>query len=121
MNLNEYQKQANCTLRPDPIMDMLTHAGMGMATESGEFLDTLKKARFYGKKLDHDNLVEEAGDLLWYVAAAAAGLGVSLEEIAERNIAKLRARYPLGFTEYDAMHRDLDAEGFAMHGGKSPA
>lgn len=120
MNLNDYQKQANCTLRPDPIMDMLIHAGMGMATESGEFLDTIKKTKFYGKKLDHDNLVEEAGDLLWYIAAAAQALGVSLEEIAERNISKLRARYPAGFTEYDATNRDLDAEALAMHGGVGP-
>jgi NTP pyrophosphatase (non-canonical NTP hydrolase) len=116
MNLNEYQSLANRTLRPDDSDNTLLHAGMGMATEAGEFLDTLKKHRFYGKPIDVGNLIEECGDLLWYCAAAARGLGVSLDDIAQANIAKLRARFPDGFAAHDAMHRDLAAEAVAMTG-----
>ena len=53
----------------------LLHAGIGLATESGEFLDALKKAIFYGKELDRVNLQEEIGDLLWYCAIALDELG----------------------------------------------
>lgn len=117
MNLNEYQSLANRTLRDDVPSEMLLHAGLGMATESGEFLDTLKKHRFYGKPLDRQNLIEEAGDLAWYLAAACKALGVTLEEVCQANVAKLRARYPAGFSEHDAIHRDVVAEAVAMVGG----
>ena len=47
--------------------------------------------------LDRDALVKELGDCLWYIGAFATVLDVSLEEIAQRNIDKLRKRYPDGF------------------------
>ena len=94
----------------DKSMIRLLHAGMGLATESAEFLDALKKAIYYGKKLDKVNLAEEMGDILWYCAIALDELGVSFEEVMEKNIAKLEARYPEKFTEEKAENRDLEAE-----------
>ena len=117
MNLNDYQILANRTLRDDVPDEMLLHAAMGMATEAGEFIDSLKKHRFYGKRLDRQNLIEEIGDVAWYLAAACKALDVTLEEVCQANVAKLRARYPAGFTEHDAIHRDVVSEAVAMAGG----
>ena len=88
----------------------LLHAGIGMATEAGEFLDALKKHIFYGKELDRVNLKEEMGDLFWYLAIACDELDVEFEPLMERNIAKLKARYGEKFSESKAEKRDLATE-----------
>lgn len=88
----------------------LLHAGIGMATESGEFLDALKKHLYYGKPLDLTNLREEIGDLLWYMAIALDELDTDFDEVMETNINKLRIRYPDKFKASNALERDLDAE-----------
>jgi len=126
VNFNEYQEQAHCTEAPvgsdmllrfsHPKKVRLIHAAMGMCTEAGEFQDQLKRHLFYGKPLDCVNLAEEAADCLWYIALACNALGISMEEIAKRNIEKLRTRYPDKFTEYDAEHRDLAAERKILEG-----
>ena len=90
--------------------DRLLHAGIGIATEAGEFLDAIKKHVYYGKTLDKVNLREELGDLLWYIAIAADELKTTFEELQATNIAKLRARYPEKFTEELAENRDLEKE-----------
>ncbi len=88
----------------------LLHAGIGLSTESGEFLDALKKHIFYGKELDRVNLAEELGDLFWYMAIVADELGVEFESVMERNIQKLKARYGEKFSEEKAENRDLENE-----------
>ena len=88
----------------------LLHAGIGLATESGEFLDALKKHIFYGKDLDTVNLSEEMGDLFWYCALIADELGVDFSQVMETNIAKLKARYGEKFSEDKAQKRDLGVE-----------
>jgi len=88
----------------------LLHYALGIVTEAGELADALKKALIYGKPLDRVNLIEEIGDLQWYEARMLDHLGSSFSEARARNIAKLRKRYPDGFTEEDAIVRDLDAE-----------
>jgi len=88
----------------------LLHAAIGLCTETGEFQDALKKAIFYGKTLDRTNLVEELGDIMWYVAIATDELGVTLEEVMDKNAEKLAARYKDGFTEKQALERNLKEE-----------
>lgn len=88
----------------------LEHARDGFATETGEFADVLKKYKFYGKPLDKPNLIEELGDLMWYIAIACDALGTTIEEVQAINIAKLKSRYAEKFTEHAAINRDLDAE-----------
>ena len=88
----------------------LLHAGIGLATESGELLDALKKHIFYGKELDTINLGEEIGDMFWYCAIIADELGFNFDEIMEKNITKLKARYGEKFTEMAANCRDLKVE-----------
>jgi NTP pyrophosphatase (non-canonical NTP hydrolase) len=88
----------------------LLHAAIGLCTETGELQDALKKAIFYGKPLDKVNLAEELGDVMWYIAIACDTLGVSLESVMEKNIAKLTARYGDKFSQAAALNRNLDAE-----------
>lgn len=88
----------------------LLHAMIGLTTESGEIQDQMKKHIFYGKAIDKVNLVEELGDLMWYIAIASDVLGVSLEDIMAKNNEKLEARYGKVFTESAALNRDLDKE-----------
>jgi NTP pyrophosphatase (non-canonical NTP hydrolase) len=97
------------------LVDLL-HAGIGMSTESAEFLDALKKHMFYGKPLDTVNLKEEVADQLWYCALALRALGANFEEVMETNIAKLKARYPNKFDEEKALTRDLETERKILEG-----
>ena len=50
-------------------------------------------------------MAEEGGDLLWYIAELASGLGITLEELAQRNVDKLKGRYPDGFDPERSIHR----------------
>jgi NTP pyrophosphatase (non-canonical NTP hydrolase) len=88
----------------------LIHAMIGMVTESAEFQDMMKKHLMYGKAIDRTNLIEELGDLMWYVGLACSELGVSLDEVMAINNAKLAARYGDVFTEAAALNRDLETE-----------
>lgn len=88
----------------------LIHAMIGLCTESGEIQDMMKKHIFYGKEIDKVNLKEELGDLMWYMAIACDEAGISLEEVMQTNIDKLRARYGEKFTEEAALNRNLDTE-----------
>lgn len=94
--------------------DMLLHGLMGMATETGENIDNLKKRLMYGKPFDRVNVLEECGDKLWYIAIALKAAGYTMDECMERNIEKLRKRFPDGFTEDKAINRNLDEERKAL-------
>lgn len=120
MKPSEYQKLAELTENQeffgiakrymDEEIIRLNHAQQGLVTEIGEFTDALKRYMHYDSALDGTNMVEELGDILWYVALAANALDVDLGSIMEKNIAKLRARYPEKFKKVDAQNRDLAKE-----------
>ena len=59
--------------------------------------EVIKKHLFHATPLDQDALAKELGDCLWYIGAFATVLGLSMDDIAQRNIDKLRKRYPEGF------------------------
>jgi NTP pyrophosphatase (non-canonical NTP hydrolase) len=88
----------------------LLHAQLGISTEAGEFADAIKKYLIYGKEIDKVNLVEELGDLAWYMGLAIQAIGSTWGAVFEANIKKLAARYPNKFSENDALKRDLDNE-----------
>lgn len=107
LTINEYQREALATLNPDiPKDSLLLNALMGLCGESGEAIDLLKKHLFQGHALDREKLVKELGDVAWYLAEAAQALDVPLEEICQKNIDKLRARYPQGFSAESSMRRE---------------
>lgn len=97
----------------------LLHASMGMTTETGEFMDALKRCIIYGEPIDKINIIEELGDLLWYIALATDALDTNIEDVMTRNIAKLRKRYPGNFTTQDGINRDLQQERDALQTQKN--
>ena len=68
MKFSEYIPLAIRTCKYLPFADHINHMGLGIVGEMGEIVDQLKKAYIYGKPLDQVNIVEEVGDVAWYVA-----------------------------------------------------
>ena len=100
MDLDTYQRLALRTAgHREDARELLTYTALGLTGESGEVAELIKKAFYHGHALDTAALSKELGDVLWYLAVMADGLGLSLDEIARANIDKLRARYPEGFSE----------------------
>lgn len=110
---DEYQEQARRTLidAPDaeytPEEIMLVWNALGLAGESGEVADHIKKVVFHRHELDRDKVIKELGDVLWYVAALCTKLEVSMSTVMDRNIAKLQKRYPAGYSA-DASKARID-------------
>lgn len=113
MTLNEYQSEALRTAaHPNTAKaPALVIRALGLAGEAGEFADLVKKWAGHGHDLDHEKATKELGDVLWYVATVAEALGLPLEDVAAANVAKLRARYPDGFSVEASRNR----------GGEPPA
>ena len=115
MTPNEYQKAASRTCLPNyekfidisvrPMEQHIIHAHMGISSEAGEIGDCIKKHFIYGQHLDTVNLIEECGDILWYVSLMVSACGSTMEQVMEINIEKLKKRYPEKFTEQDALER----------------
>ena len=80
-------------------IERLTTSGVGLAAESGEFLEIVKKMVFQGKPCNDDNrehLIIELGDIMWYVANACIALNVEFDDVVRGNVKKLEKRYPGG-------------------------
>ena len=80
--MGELDRQGAC-------IERLTTAGIGLAAESGEFLEIVKKMVFQGKPWNDDNrehLIIELGDVMWYVMQACMALDVSIEEVVAGNV-----------------------------------
>ena len=106
MTVNEYQVLAMTTLNPAlDKKDVLINGVMGLCGESGEAIDIVKKWLAQGHDLDKEKLAKELGDIAWYLAETATALELSLEDIFEANIEKLRRRYPEGFDAQKSIHR----------------
>mgnify|MGYP004569651079 CR=1 FL=1 len=74
--------------------EILINSVMGLCGESGEAIDIVKKWMAQGHELDKEHLAKELGDIAWYLAEAATALDMSLEDIFQANIDKLKMRYP---------------------------
>lgn len=99
----EMLKTYRSALEPD---DLLINFTLGLTGEAGEFADEVKKVLFHGKPRDIFRLRDELGDVLWYLAATAEALGVTLEQVAADNVAKLRARHgDSGFKPHGEQNR----------------
>lgn len=116
MNFKDYQRLAMRTAKDmGTERDNIGHFATGIASEAGELLTPIKAHLYYGKALDLANLEEELGDILWFVAGLATTVGLTLDEIAERNIAKLQKRYPDKYSDEAAIARaDKAPEGVGL-------
>ena len=106
-DMNEYQVKAQRTSATHTEEDKLINGGMGLAGECGEVCDLVKKYAFQGHALNRKKLAEELGDVLWYCAELAEGLGVDLADVAQQNIEKLYDRYPNGFEALRSRERGM--------------
>jgi NTP pyrophosphatase (non-canonical NTP hydrolase) len=114
MTLDEYQGLAMRTaavqkpLVLDPVRAGLLNALMGMAGESGEAIDLMKKVLFHGHPWTDEieqKLDKEVGDVLWYASQYAKYSGTSLGRVAQKNLAKLAQRYGSEFSTEGSMNR----------------
>jgi len=71
----------------------LLHMAVGVAGEAGELLDAIKRPAIYLKSIDRANVIEELGDLEFYMEGLRQGLGITRTETLDANIAKLSVRY----------------------------
>jgi len=107
MTVNEYQKLAMTTLNPQlSKKDVLINGVMGLCGESGEAIDIVKKWLAQGHELDREKLAKELGDIAWYLAETATALDLSLEDVFQANIDKLRRRFPEGFDAERSINRN---------------
>lgn len=80
-------------------MPRLLTAGIGLASEGGEFDEIVKKIVFQGKEYNADNIFHmkrELGDIIWYWMQACMALDLDPNEVIAENVTKLEARYPGG-------------------------
>lgn len=107
MNFKEYQEKALKTKgNYTDSIDQLINGVMGLTGESGEVIDIVKKYLYQGHELDKNKIIDELGDVLWYINLIANATNVDLEHIAKYNINKLQRRYPKGcFRVEDSVNR----------------
>ena len=89
----------------------LLTAALGLGSETGEFVEIVKKMFLQGKPPSDENIFHmkrELGDIMWYIAQGCIALGTDIEELIDINTAKLSARYPGGFDEFRSDNRDED-------------
>lgn len=107
MELNEYQEVSKRTIPKGDKHKNIANYAMGLSGEAGETTDLIKKYLFHGHHLEIDKVRKELGDVMHYVAGLCTMLNVSLEDVAQQNISKLKSRYPDGFSEEASKNRVL--------------
>jgi NTP pyrophosphatase (non-canonical NTP hydrolase) len=97
MDTAEYTKEVRRTCSVQDQKELLILTAFGIAGEAGEVVDTVKKVLYHAHELDVSNLSKEVGDLLWYMTLLCETVGLTLDDVMQKNVEKLRKRYPDGF------------------------
>lgn len=108
MNFSQYQNLSQCTaghLNGGNPMLNLGISTLGLVGESGEVSELVKKHIGHGHDIDIEKITKELGDVLWYISDIASQLDINLDDIANRNIEKLKSRYPEGFSHKNSLER----------------
>ena len=93
-------------------IERLLTGAVGINSEGGEIMEIVKKLVFQGKPWSDDtryHLKRELGDVMWYLTQCLIALDVSIDEIVEMNVDKLKSRYPSG--EFDPWYSENRQEG----------
>ena len=115
-----YQREAGAFAAPLTADTALANAALGLTGEAAEVLDAVlrlivsagktservKKHLAQGHELDRDKIAAEIGDVQWYAARLCELLHLSLGDVAQGNIAKLRARFGARFSASASINRD---------------
>lgn len=104
--INELRNTTNVNI------SLLMTAGIGLASEGGEFNEIVKKVLFQGKPLTDAevfHMKRELGDIMWYWTNACRSLGLDPNDVIAENVNKLQSRYPGGkFDAYYSENRKAD-------------
>lgn len=107
LTFDEYQKAARSTAQYPGVGQNIYYPTLGLAGEAGEVAEKIKKLMRDNNGVltpeRREALKKELGDVLWYVAALCSELGLTMGEVAEQNVEKLRDR-----KERDAIRGDGD-------------
>ena len=96
MDFDEYQLSAKPTIYPKQLNGGIYFAAIGLAGEVGELLNKIKKIARDNAPVDKEALKEEMGDVLWYLSQIATELGISMSDVAESNLNKIKDRKQRG-------------------------
>lgn len=106
MDIKDYQREV---IRTMPTQydrnETLSMLSLGLAGEAGEVIELIKKNLYHGHLLSRKEVEKELGDVMWYIANLATRLDLSMENILEKNIEKLKIRYPKQFSYEDSLNR----------------
>ena len=111
--LKDFQKMTAklLTTKRHPIDPTIEHCIDGIGSEAGELVNAGKRIKWYGTEPDYTNLLEECGDILFYMDRLLCKIGSSFDEAMQANMKKLSVRYKdHEFTKEQAIDRDLDKE-----------
>lgn len=110
MQLNEYQKETSKTAQFDEgLVHPIAYVTLGLVGEAGEVAEKIKKV-FRNDNGDisdekREDLKKELGDVLWYLAQLSKLLDITLDEVAEANLKKLRSRLDRGVIKSEGDNR----------------
>lgn len=111
-NINSLINNLNSLNDKGVNLSLLITGGIGLASESGEFNEIIKKILFQGKPLNEDNIMhmkKELGDCIWYWINACRALNLDPNDVIQENIKKLESRYPGG--KFNAYYSENRKEG----------
>ena len=106
LTANDYQRVVMRTAVGLDKHSLLLSGVISLNGVAGECFDIVKKYISQGNELNRKRLIGELGDVAWNLAICCEGLGVCLEEVMEKNIEKLKARYPEGFDKARSINRN---------------
>jgi len=99
MELDEYQRRAMVTQKKyTDKREKEVNALLGLSGEVGEVCDIIKKFYSTGKPYTREDLIKEAGDILWYLAELCEAFDFTLETVAQENLKKLFCRHGNSFS-----------------------
>jgi NTP pyrophosphatase (non-canonical NTP hydrolase) len=96
-------------METDTAIRML-HAASGICSEGGEIMDEIKKHIFTGVPLNRTKVIEELGDLQFFVVLLTSVMGLTIDDIMKTNQGKLKVRYRDKFSEESCKNRDTEKE-----------
>jgi len=111
--LKQFQEMTDKLLVTDrhPIDPTIEHAIDGIGSEAGELVDQGKRIKWYGTDPDYTNILEECGDILFYMDKLLRKIGSDFDGAMQANMRKLAERYKgIKFTKDQAVNRNLDTE-----------
>jgi NTP pyrophosphatase (non-canonical NTP hydrolase) len=106
VNLDQYQDEVVRTRATTDHNETIKMALIGLQDELGEIAGPLKKYLWHGHSLAGEHLLDEMGDVLWYLTTLCNEFNISLEDVLQNNVEKLRRRYPDGFSSERSINRE---------------